>query len=104
LVVVAVCILVGRATTALLRPLAAAGSMTLTLYSLHLLLLSSPDLPGGSSGFVLQSAVVVVFALVWSHYHARGPLEEIVARLSGAARRAVQHGRGPSGAGPLPPA
>jgi hypothetical protein len=79
--------------------------MTLTLYSLHLLLLSSPDLPGGSSGFVLQSAVVVVFALVWSHYHhARGPLEEIVARLSGAARRAVQHGRGPSGAGPLPPA
>jgi uncharacterized membrane protein len=104
LVVVAVCILLGRTTTALLRPLAAAGSMTLTLYSLHLLLLSSPDLPGDWSGFVLQSAVVVVFALVWSRYHARGPLEEIVARLSGAARRAVQHGRRPGSAGSLPPA
>ncbi|SDY08040.1 Uncharacterized membrane protein YeiB [Geodermatophilus africanus] len=104
LVVVAVCLFVGRATTALLRPLAAAGSMTLTLYSFHLLLLSSPDLPGGASGFVLQSAVVVVFALVWSRYHARGPLEEIVARLSGAAGRAVQHGRGPGAAGALPPA
>ncbi len=104
LVVVAVCILVGRVTTALLRPLAAAGSMTLTLYSLHLLLLSFPDLPGGAGGFLLQSAVVVTFALVWSHHHARGPLEEFVARLSSAARRAVENGRRPSGAGALPPA
>ncbi|MGY1682932.1 heparan-alpha-glucosaminide N-acetyltransferase domain-containing protein [Geodermatophilus sp. SYSU D01176] len=103
LVVVAVCILVGRATTALLRPLAAAGSMTLTLYSLHLLLLSSPDLPGGSRGFVLQCTVVVAFALVWSRFHARGPLEEFVARLSGAARRAVGDGRRPRNAG-APPA
>jgi uncharacterized membrane protein YeiB len=78
--------------------------MTLTLYSFHLLLLSSPDLPGGAGGFVLQSAVVVVFALVWSRHHARGPLEEIVARLSGAARRAVQPGRGPSDAGSPTPA
>jgi uncharacterized membrane protein len=104
LVVVAVCTLVGRATTTPLRPLAAAGSMTLTLYSLHLLLLSAPELPGGWQGFVLQSVVVVTFALVWSRNHARGPLEEIVARLSGAARRAVQDGRRPRGAGPLPPA
>jgi uncharacterized membrane protein len=104
LVVVAVCLLVGRTTTALLRPLAAAGSMTLTLYSVHLLLLSSPALPGDASGFVLQTVVAVVFALLWSRYHARGPLEEIVARLSGAARRAVQHGRAPHGAGPIPPA
>ncbi|MGY1760137.1 heparan-alpha-glucosaminide N-acetyltransferase domain-containing protein [Geodermatophilus sp. SYSU D00779] len=104
LVVVAVCILVGRATTALLRPLAAAGSMTLTLYSLHLLLLSSPGLPGGGRGFLLQSAVVVTFALVWSHHHGRGPLEEFVARLSSAARRAVENGRRPSGARALPPA
>jgi uncharacterized membrane protein len=90
LAVLGVCILVGRTTTALLRPLAAAGSMTLSLYSLHLLLLSSSVVPGGRPGLLLQTVVVVAFALVWSRSHARGPLEEIVARASGAVRRRVQ--------------
>jgi uncharacterized membrane protein len=89
LAVLGACLLIGRTTTALLRPLAAAGSMTLTLYSLHLLMLSSPFVPGGMSGFLIQTATVVVFALAWSRYHARGPLEDIVARLTGATRRAV---------------
>ncbi|MGY1762676.1 heparan-alpha-glucosaminide N-acetyltransferase domain-containing protein [Geodermatophilus sp. SYSU D00779] len=90
LAVLGVCILVGRTTTALLRPLAAAGSMTLTLYSLHLLLLSSPGMPGEGLGLLLQTVLVVAFALVWSRYHARGPLEELVARATGAVRRRVQ--------------
>jgi uncharacterized membrane protein len=90
LVVVGVCILIGRTTTALLRPLAAAGGMTLTLYSLHLLLLSWPQMPGGTAGWLIQTALVVAFALLWGQAHARGPLEEIVARATGAARRAVQ--------------
>jgi uncharacterized membrane protein len=89
LAVLGVCLLIGRTTTALLRPLAAAGSMTLTLYSLHVLMLSSPFVPGGVSGFLIQTATAVAFALLWSRYHARGPLEDIVARLTGAARRAV---------------
>lgn len=95
LVVLGVCILIGRTTTAVLRPLAAMGSMTLTLYCLHLLMLSGPGMPGGLRGFLIQVAVVVVFGLVWSRFHARGPFEEIVAEISGAVRRKVQAG-GPS--------
>ncbi len=90
LAVLGVCILVGRTTTALLRPLAAAGSMTLTLYSLHLLLLSWSVMPGGGTGLLIQTVLVVAFALVWSRSHARGPLEELVARATGAVRRGVQ--------------
>jgi uncharacterized membrane protein len=89
LAVLGVCLAIERSTTTLLRPLAAAGSMTLTLYSLHLLLLSSPVVPGGMSGFLIQTAVVVAFGLLWSRYHDRGPLEDIVARLTSAVRRAV---------------
>jgi hypothetical protein len=89
LTVLGACLVIGRTTTGLLRPLAAAGSMTLTLYSLHLLMLSSPFVPGGTAGFWIQTAAVVAFALLWSRNHARGPLEDIVARLTGAARRAV---------------
>ena len=89
LAVLGVCLVIGRTTTALLRPLAAAGSMTLTLYSLHLLLLSTPFMPGDVRGFLLQTAIVVIFALLWSRRHPRGPLEDIVARVTGAARRAV---------------
>lgn len=90
LVVLGLCILVGRTTTALLRPLAAAGSMTLTLYSLHLMLLSWSVMPGGGTGLLIQTVLVVAFALVWSRYHARGPLEELVAQATGAVRRRVQ--------------
>lgn len=90
LAVLGVCILLGRTTTALLRPLAAAGSMTLTLYSLHLLLLSWSVLPGGRSELLVQSVLLVAFALLWSRSHARGPLEEIVARATGAVRRSVR--------------
>jgi uncharacterized membrane protein len=90
LAVLGCAILVGRTTTALLRPLAAAGSMTLTLYSLHLVLLSWSAMPGGGAGWLIQVALVVAFALLWSHSHARGPLEEIVAEATGAVRRTVQ--------------
>ena len=92
LVVLGVCILLGRTTTALLRPLAAAGSMTLTLYCAHLLLLSWSVMPGDLAGFLIQTAVLVAFALVWSRTHARGPFEEIVAEAAGAVRRRVLAG------------
>ncbi|GAB3352622.1 heparan-alpha-glucosaminide N-acetyltransferase domain-containing protein [Modestobacter lapidis] len=89
LAVLGVCILIGRTTTTLLRPLAAAGSMTLTLYCLHLLMLSWPVMPGGPTGFLIQTAVLIAFALIWSRTHTRGPFEEIVAEAAGAARRKV---------------
>ncbi|MGY1673236.1 heparan-alpha-glucosaminide N-acetyltransferase domain-containing protein [Geodermatophilus sp. SYSU D00710] len=94
LAVLGVCLLLGRMTTGLLRPLAVAGSMTLTLYSLHLLLLSSPFMPDDDlASLLLQVLVLVAFAFAWSRAHARGPLEDIVARATGAVRRRVLAGR-----------
>ncbi len=101
LAVLGCAILVGRTTTALLRPLAAAGSMTLTLYSLHLVLLSWSVMPGNLAGWLIQIALVVAFALVWSRFHARGPLEEIVADATGAVRRTVQSAIDRRSAGPV---
>ncbi|MGY1752118.1 heparan-alpha-glucosaminide N-acetyltransferase domain-containing protein [Blastococcus sp. SYSU D01042] len=92
LVVLGVAVLLGRAVPGYLKPLAAAGSMTLTLYCLHLVMLSHPETPEGLAGFGLQVAVVVLFALVWRRYHARGPLEEIVGRAASAVRRPLLPG------------
>jgi uncharacterized membrane protein YeiB len=90
LAVLGACILIGRTTTRALRPLAAAGSMTLTMYTLHLLMLSSPLMPDGDgASFLLQVAVVLTFGLLWTRHHARGPLEDVVTAATGAARRAV---------------
>ena len=59
----------------LLGVLAAPGSMTLTLYSLHLLLFGLlMDLPG-MVHFVAQVLLLTAFALGWSRHFRRGPLE-----------------------------
>ncbi|GAA0312965.1 heparan-alpha-glucosaminide N-acetyltransferase domain-containing protein [Streptomyces turgidiscabies] len=83
-----------------LLPLAAAGSMPLTLYTAHVLFLSTGTL-NGSPG--LQYAVLVagslLFAVAWRLTRGRGPLEVLVA---GAARKARAWERG-SGSGRRPP-
>jgi len=90
LTVLGVCILIGRTTTTVLRPIAAAGSMTLTLYCLHLLMLSSPFMPEDDlASLLVQVLIVVAFALAWSSSHVRGPLEDVVARATSAVRRRV---------------
>jgi len=90
LAVLGVCILIGRTTTTVLRPIAAAGSMTLTLYCLHLLMLSSPFMPEDDlASLLVQVLIVVTFALAWSSSHVRGPLEDVVARATSAVRRRV---------------
>ncbi|WP_052091312.1 heparan-alpha-glucosaminide N-acetyltransferase domain-containing protein [Modestobacter caceresii] len=88
LAVLGACLLLGRGLQPLLRPLAAAGSMTLTLYSVHLLLVAAP-LPRGVLNLIVQVAVLVGFALVWNRSHLRGPLEELVWRVTDAVRRKV---------------
>ena len=77
-------------------PVAAAGSMTLTLYTAHVLALSdgSPFLAEDRRGLWLAHvAVALVVATVWRTAVGRGPLEALVAWLSGSARRAVAGGR-----------
>lgn len=110
--VVGACLLGARAATHrmgtwLMWPLAAAGSMPLTLYSLHVVLLGrSSGFPGegaawiniGSWPWTAQSVVFVVAAAAWSLTGLRGPLEMV---LSGSARAARRIGR-PSTASPQP--
>ena len=79
----------------LLVPLAAAGSMPLTLYCLHLLVLDAVA-PGNRPDPMAFWAVQVVGALVlaplWRHLVGRGPLEAGLAaltrRVTGASRGA----------------
>jgi hypothetical protein len=98
LTVLGVLLLLGRALPGLLRPIAAAGGMSLTLYAAHLLLLGAPLLPGGPVDLAIQTVVLITFALVWSRYRARGPLEDVIARTTGAVRRRLQ-GPAPSPGG-----
>jgi uncharacterized membrane protein len=88
LAVLGACLLLERGLQPLLRPLAAAGSMTLTLYSLHLLLVAAP-LTRGLGNLLIQIVLLGGFALLWSRSHPRGPLEELVWRATNAVRQKV---------------
>ena len=73
-------LLLTRIAAKALTPLAALGSMTLTLYSAHLLVLATgflEDQPVAS--LVVQVAVGTIFAVLWGRTHNRGPLEGLVA-------------------------
>lgn len=66
----------------LVRPLAAAGSMTLTLYALHVLAVTAL----GGPALLLWSVQTVVgcgVAVLWLRTAPRGPLEQVVATASG---------------------
>lgn len=70
--------------TRALTPLAAAGSMPLTLYAAHVLLLATGALAGSPELlYAVMTTGALLFALSWRRV-GRGPLETVVA---GAARR-----------------
>lgn len=88
------------ALIAVLGPLAAAGSMTLTLYTAHIIFMNSPlDVFGASSGYLFQVVLALLFASAWRAAKGRGPLEEVVASAARPARRAVtsRSATGPAG-------
>jgi uncharacterized membrane protein len=86
-----------------LDAVAAAGSMTLTLYTAHLLLLSTGVLNGEPALlYLLMVMTAAAFAVAWRRRHRWGPMERVVTQAAGRARRAVA-GRledGAGGAGP----
>jgi uncharacterized membrane protein YeiB len=90
-----------RAVDRALSPVQAAGAMTLTLYSAHILVLAVglfDDWETAQYLFLVVSCLV--FAVVWRRWRPQGPLEELAGRLAGRARRAVLRGSGtPVGAG-----
>ncbi|MGH3923330.1 MAG: heparan-alpha-glucosaminide N-acetyltransferase domain-containing protein, partial [Pseudonocardiaceae bacterium] len=70
-----------------LMPFAAVGSMTLTLYTTHVLFLSSPlDVHDPPIDYALQVVMAMLFALIWRTTMKRGPLEALVAWLAQRAR------------------
>jgi uncharacterized membrane protein len=79
-----------RVVDRLLRPLQAAGAMTLTLYSAHILVIAVgvfDDSEVAQYLFLLVGSLV--FASLWRRRRAQGPLEALVGRAAGRARRAV---------------
>jgi hypothetical protein len=80
-----------RVARRLLWPVAVAGSMTLTLYSAHALVLNNWDLLDDNdlAFYLVQVAVAVAFAVGWHHFRGKGPLERLVAEASGRTRRTV---------------
>ena len=78
------------AVARLLWPLAAAGSMSLTLYSAHLVVLATGVLEDEPLLLLLAMAVgALVLAAAWRGWFRQGPLEALVAKAAGAARRAA---------------
>jgi uncharacterized membrane protein YeiB len=79
-----------RAIARLLRPLAAAGSMTLTLYTAHLLVLATGVFEDEEVVlYLLMVVAALAFGYFWQRKMGQGPLERLVASTAGLARRAV---------------
>ncbi len=71
-------------------PLAAAGSMTLSLYSAHVLLQGSDLMPEDDlASYGYQVVLALVFAVLWRAWVGRGPIEALITVLAGRAGRAV---------------
>jgi uncharacterized membrane protein len=83
-------LLLARVAHAAVWPPAAIGSMTFTLYSLHVVLISTvmPDtIPNALLWHVL---VAIAIAVPWRMYVGRGPLEALAARVAAGAADAVR--------------
>jgi len=83
LLVIGLCLLLARTVAGwALLPLAATGSMTLTLYTAHVLAVTS-YLPTVSpvTVWAVHAAVALVFASVWVLRFRRGPIEAVTAAL-----------------------
>jgi hypothetical protein len=86
--------LLPRAAVRLLEPLRAAGGAPLTIYVVHVLLLSTmvgallPVAPGvvlGWGAWAVQVAVALAIGALLAATGARGPLERLIGRVAGAA-------------------
>ena len=73
----------GAQVARLVSPLAAVGSMPLSVYAGHLVVLAAlPVYPASASAWAWFAVGSVVFALVWCRFLGRGPLERLTARLA----------------------
>ncbi|PYY59016.1 hypothetical protein DEJ17_08785 [Curtobacterium sp. MCSS17_011] len=85
--VIALCTLVfdgrGRTVERIAFPLAAVGSMPLTVYSGHLVVIAMlPTYPESAEAWGWFALGSVVFAMLWRRFLGRGPLERVVGALA----------------------
>jgi uncharacterized membrane protein YeiB len=93
MVVLGVFLLVARRFDRWLAPLTAMGAMTLSIYSAHMVVLSFElHFDDPLLWYCVQLSVAVVFALVWTRWVGRGPLEWAMTSLARPAHRYVMEG------------
>lgn len=85
--VIALCLLVfdgrGRVAERIAFPLAAVGSMPLTVYSGHLVVIAMlPTYPESAVAWGWFALGSVAFAMLWRRFLGRGPLERVVGALA----------------------
>lgn len=87
---VGLCLLLTRRYRNLLLPLSAPGAMTLSLYALHICVMSVVQqlnpIPHPVQLFWVQAVIAVVLGLIFHHLKSRGPLESLISQGAGAAR------------------
>ncbi|MCW2131468.1 DUF1624 domain-containing protein [Arthrobacter sp. VKM Ac-2550] len=91
-VVLGLMLWVGSKVMWIITPLATAGAMTLTLYSVHLVVLATGFLAQQPRlSLAIQIAAAVLFAVLWRNVTGRtqGPLERVVAQASDRTRRRI---------------
>jgi uncharacterized membrane protein YeiB len=89
--VLVVALVVAERLPKLWRPITAVGTMSLTVYVLHAVAIGVLGLSAGPGepGYVLLGFIAgaIVFALVWSRFFQRGPLEFLLHRSTLPAQR-----------------
>jgi uncharacterized membrane protein len=89
--VIGACLLIGRLAPRLLAVLGGAGAITLTLYTVHVLMRTDRVWPPEDpDSFVVHVGVVLVAGALWRLLGRRGPLEWAVSWLSGLATRLTE--------------
>ena len=97
LLVIGACLGLAHVTGSAMSLLAVPGSMTLTLYSLHVVLVQLLGDLSEVLHFGLQLVLLTTFAMVWHKWFARGPLEELLNLLTRAILRRPKNASTPSG-------
>lgn len=87
LAVLGACLLLVRVAAPLLTPLTAAGGMTLTLYTLHVVALGTVGYDADDAALLIVHVIVALtIALAWRSYYRRGPLEAAVSATERSVR------------------
>lgn len=94
LVILNACLLLAAAGRKMVMWLAAAGGMTLTLYTVHVLALNAGwGLSDRLALLVWHVVLALIIGLIWRGLIGRGPLETFTANIAAVTRAAVLAGR-----------